>query len=206
MKLDLHVHTRRHSPDSTIEPDELARAAASAGLHGVVLTEHDWLWTESEIDALSSDGFCFVRGVEVSCREGHFLAYGVTDPFRLPRGMHVAVMCEEVHRQGGVVIAAHPFRWKQDFENVLRLGADSIDGIEVASFNMDAEMEAKAREVASRLRIAEVASSDAHASTTLGFAHTEVAGDIRSTTDLVEAIRARATRGVRALKPFATPL
>ena len=45
-------------------------------------------------------------GVEVSAFEGHFLVYGVDNPFALPRGIRVAELCREVHAQGGAVVAA----------------------------------------------------------------------------------------------------
>ena len=44
MKFDLHLHTSRHSPDSETDPFDLLAAACKAGLDGVALTEHDYLW------------------------------------------------------------------------------------------------------------------------------------------------------------------
>src|SRR4051812_27635887 len=109
MKFDLHIHTKRHSPDSHIDPFTLLRRARAAGLDGVVITEHDWLWTEAELVELraAANGLVVLAGIEVSCREGHFLTYGVTNPFAVPRGIGCAALCHEVHRQGGVVVAAH---------------------------------------------------------------------------------------------------
>ena len=49
MKFDLHLHTNRHSPDSQIHPLALFRRAQKIGLNGLVITEHDWLWTEEEL-------------------------------------------------------------------------------------------------------------------------------------------------------------
>src|SRR6516162_3053308 len=48
MKFDLHLHTSRHSPDSIMAPQLMVRRAHEIGLDGVVITEHDWLWTEQE--------------------------------------------------------------------------------------------------------------------------------------------------------------
>src|SRR5437899_2775011 len=117
MKFDLHMHTTKHSPDSHMDPLAMVRRAREIGLDGVVITEHDWLWTEEELQELraADPELVILAGVEVSCREGHFLAYGVTNPFAVPRGMGVAALCREVHRQGGVVVGAHPFRWGQKF-------------------------------------------------------------------------------------------
>src|SRR5262249_45452842 len=113
MKFDLHMHTTRHSPDSLMDPLVLVRRAQQLGLDGVVITEHDWLWTEEELEELrqAAPGLVVLAGIEVSCKEGHFLTYGVQNPFSLKYGMRAAELCREIHRQGGAVVAAHPFRW-----------------------------------------------------------------------------------------------
>src|SRR5438270_6875140 len=109
MKFDLHMHTTRHSPDSQMDPLTMCRRARAIGLNGVVITEHDWLWTEAELGVLrvTHPDLVILAGIEVSAREGHFLVYGVTNPFATPRGIRVAELCREVHAQGGAVVAAH---------------------------------------------------------------------------------------------------
>src|SRR4029453_17761332 len=52
MSFDLHMHTRRYSPDSEIDPFELVRRAKEIGLDGIVITEHDRLWPEDELEEL----------------------------------------------------------------------------------------------------------------------------------------------------------
>src|SRR5262245_26865170 len=122
MRFDLHLHTSRHSPDSVMDPFSMVLRAQEIGLDGVVITEHDWLWTEEELVELrrAAPGLVVLAGVEVSAREGHFLVYGIRNPFAVAKGIGVAALCREVHRQGGAVVAAHPFRWGQPFEEILR--------------------------------------------------------------------------------------
>ncbi len=193
MKFDLHMHTTRHSPDSRMDPFKLLRRAREVGLDGVVITEHDWLWTEAELRELraAAPGLVVLAGVEVSCREGHFLAYGVTDPFAVPRGIGVAKLCREVHRQGGAVVAAHPFRWGQTFDDILKSERPELDGLELMTNNMDADCRRRAAEVHARLNIAGLGSSDAHGEDVLGVCYTEFDADISSMADLVRAIRER---------------
>src|SRR5262249_26603158 len=138
MKFDLHMHTTRHSPDSQMEPAALLRRAREVGLDGVVITEHDWLWTEAELDELrgAACGLVVLAGIEVSARQGHFLAYGVRNPFAVPHSIDVAELCREVHRQGGAVVAAHPFRWRQPFLDILRDHKPDLDGLELMTSNM----------------------------------------------------------------------
>jgi predicted metal-dependent phosphoesterase TrpH len=193
MRFDLHMHTTRHSPDSRMEPWALVRRAQEVGLDGVVITEHDWLWTEEELDDLRAEApkLVILAGVEVSAREGHFLSYGVTDPFAIPRGIGVAELCREVHGQGGAVVAAHPFRWGQRFDEILRTERPQLDGLELMTNNMDDECRQRAAEVQHRQPLAGLGSSDAHSTDVLGICYTEFDATIRTMPDLVAAILAR---------------
>jgi predicted metal-dependent phosphoesterase TrpH len=195
MKFDLHLHTSRHSPDSRMHPDALCQRARAIGLDGFVITEHDWLWTPDELDELRQEhpGLVILAGVEVSTREGHFLAYGVTDPFRVPKGVGCAELCREVHRQGGAVVAAHPFRWRQRFDEILERQKPKIDGMELMTNNMDEECRRLAARTHARIGVAGLGSSDAHDEDVLGFCYTLFARPIRDLADLVEAIRSRQT-------------
>ena len=97
MKFDLHLHTRRHSPDSVTDPFDLLDSARKAGLDGVVITEHDYLWTEAELDELRAfaPGLVVLAGVEVAARGGDVLCYGLTDPFAVPQGIGWPELCRE---------------------------------------------------------------------------------------------------------------
>jgi predicted metal-dependent phosphoesterase TrpH len=194
MRFDLHMHTSRHSPDSQMDPLTLVRRARQIGLDGVVITEHDWLWTEAELEELrgaASPELVVLAGVEVSAREGHFLAYGVRNPFALPRGIGVADLCREVHRQGGVVVAAHPFRWGQRFDDILQNERPDLDGLELMTNNMDDDCRRRASEIQRTRRLAGLGSSDAHSEDVLGICYTEFDAPIRAIPDLVTAIRQR---------------
>lgn len=87
MRIDLHTHSR--VSDGTESPAELVRAARSAGLDVVALTDHDTAdgWDEA-VAAARETGVELVRGMEISTRyepgDGsshnvHLLAY-LPDP------------------------------------------------------------------------------------------------------------------------------
>lgn len=200
MKFDLHLHTTRHSPDSEMSPLALVRQARRIELDGVVITEHDWLWTEEELDELRSaaDGLVVLAGIEVTAAEGHFLVYGVSDPFALPRGIGVAELCREMHRQGGAVVAAHPFRWGQPFDDILREERPELDGLELMSSNMDEESRrrtAAIRQSTWRQRpLAGLGNSDAHREEVVGFCHSDFEAEISDNASLVAAIRSGRVR------------
>src|SRR4051812_18823361 len=194
MKFDLHMHTRRHSPDSVTDPFDLVKSAIAAGLDGIVITEHDHLWTEPELEELraAAPGLVILAGVEVTARGGDVLCYGITDPFALPRGIAWPELCREVHRQGGACVAAHPNRWGQPFEKILREQKPELDGIEVMSNNMDPDLRARAAELlVKHPHFAQLGNSDSHAPETVGCCYTDFDAMIRTAADLVAAIRGR---------------
>jgi predicted metal-dependent phosphoesterase TrpH len=194
MRFDLHMHTRRHSPDAETDPFELVQAAINAGLDGVVITEHDFLWPEPELEELraAAPGLVILAGIEVTGRGGDVLCYGVTDPLAIPRGIAWPELCREVHRQGGACVAAHPNRWDQPFEKILREQQPELDGIEVMSNNMDAPLRAKAAELLKKYpRFAQLGNSDSHAPWSVGCCYTDFDAEIRTNADLVAAIKGR---------------
>ena len=79
MKFDHHMHTKRHSPDSVIDPLLLIERAREIGLDGVVITEHDYQWEAGELADLAARAapLRVFSGAEISAREGHFLVYGL---------------------------------------------------------------------------------------------------------------------------------
>ncbi len=194
MKFDLHMHTSRHSPDADSDPFELMQAAIKAGLDGVVITEHDYLWTEKELEELraAAPQLVILAGVEVTGRGGDVLCYGVTDPFALPRGIPWPKLCAEIHRQGGACVAAHPNRWDQPFEKMLAEQNPALDGIEVMSNNMDKDLRKKAAKLLEKYpNFAQLGNSDSHQPYTVGCCYTDFDCDIRSNADLVAAIKAK---------------
>ncbi len=78
-KIDHHIHTIKHSPDSEIDPILLVKRAREIGLDGVVITEHDYQWEADELAELAAHAapLLVFSGAEISAREGHFLVYGL---------------------------------------------------------------------------------------------------------------------------------
>jgi hypothetical protein len=106
----IHVHTNRS--DGTGSVDDVIRAAANAGLQFVIVTDHgDGTRTPDLPDYRS--GVLYIDAVEISTTDGHLVALGLPKaPYPLAgEGRDVV---EDVHRLGGIAIAAHPASPKQD--------------------------------------------------------------------------------------------
>ena len=192
MKFDLHMHTARHSPDADSDPFELVRAAVAAGLNGIVITEHDYMWPDAELEELraAAPELVILGGVEVTARGGDVLCCGITNPFALPRGIGWPELCREVHKQGGACVAAHPNRWGQPFEKLVREQNPELDGIEVMSNNMDPGLRARAAELLKKYpHFAQLGNSDSHQPNTVGCCCTVFEVPVRTNAELVAAIR-----------------
>ena len=191
-KIDHHIHTSRHSPDSEISPTQLLKAAKEAGLDGVVITEHDYQWEPGELADLAREAgdLVVLSGVEVSAREGHFLVYGLPDLRDVPAGVRLKDLLTAVRRHGAAVVAAHPYRWGQDFDRIVRdHGGNPFDGVELVSNNVTHETRAMAERLLGRSTMGRTGSSDAHEPEVVGCYYTEFAGPIRSMADFVAAIK-----------------
>jgi len=172
IRLDLHVHTSRYSECAeTLDPHRIEEYALTAGLGGVVLTDHDTLWTEEEIAHLRnlSPGIRIYRGIEVSARGAHLVIIGIEEAGRLPRGIPVDEACHRAHEQGACVILAHPYR----DSDPTQLPVELVDAIEIGSTSFTPEEAASARDLAVLSGKPGVAASDAHALSRIGWSWTE---------------------------------
>jgi len=187
VRIDLHVHSE-HSPDSELRVEEAAPLLKSAGFLGFALTDHNSVAGHQKLFDLRSKfpGFLFVPGVEVSTREGHLLAYGVTSV--PPPHRPIAETAQWVAVQGGVAVLAHPFRRSHGVG--LRVAeAVSVSALESRNGHTSEVANAKAGLVAARRQLGTTGGSDAHALADLGRAFTELPYAVASVDDLLESIR-----------------
>lgn len=195
IKLDLHVHTGRYSQCAeTVDPYRIEEYALKAGLDGVVLTDHDVLWEEEEIELLRqrSPAILIYRGIEVSAAGAHLVIIGLDDAGMLRRGIPVAEACKLAHERSACVILAHPFR---DADPTV-IPVDLVDAIEIGSTSFTVEEAGLARRLAQRTGKPEVACSDAHALSRIGWAWTEFPATPASERELATLIAAGAGSAV----------
>lgn len=195
-KLDHHIHTARHSPDSLIDPIALLDRARAVGLDGVVITEHDYQWTPSELAGLSerAGGLLVLAGAEISAREGHFLVYGLPSLDEVPPGVALRDLLAAVRRHEAAIVAAHPFRWDQDFEAIVDEHGPAFDALELVSNNIGPETRRKTADLLQDHVMGRTGSSDAHELEAVGCYYSEFPGPIASMADFVAAMKRRETR------------
>jgi hypothetical protein len=100
----IHVHTNRS--DGLSGPDEIAAAAAKAGLKFLIFTDHGDGTRRPDPPQYRAGVLC-LDGVEISTSDGHYVAIDMpVSPYPLAgEGRDVV---EDVRRLGGFGIAAHP--------------------------------------------------------------------------------------------------
>lgn len=196
-KFDHHLHTNRHSPDSSIDPLVLIEHARAVGLDGVVITDHDHQWDPEEVAELAAqaNGLRVFSGAEVSAREGHFLVYGLPNLDEAPPGVLLADLLRLVKAHNAAIVAAHPFRWDQPFEELVAKHGPSFDALELVSNNVTPETRSKTAQVLQRHALmGATGSSDGHERDAIGCYFTEFTGEIQTIQDFVAALRARRFR------------
>ena len=125
-----HIHTDRS--DGSGSPDDVAAAAARAGLQFIVLTDHGDGTREPDAPQYRS-GVLVIDAVELSTQAGHYIAIGLPQaPYPL-RG-DARDVAADVRRLGGFGIVAHPHSaksglrwhdWEANFDGMEWLNADS---------------------------------------------------------------------------------
>jgi len=200
MIIDLHVHTRRHSGCSSIEPLDLIGRAVEMGLEGVALTEHGILWKEENLFPLQEEadkrGLTILAGEEVTCfsnsRKQDFLIFGL----KRSLGSHSSPseLIRRVHDEGGIVIAAHPFKPSRHGIGYHGTGEDlyglDVDAIELYHPDHTETGRKNAREAAKAMGIPMTGGSDAHELDRVGIMSTRFFHRIATAEELVREIRA----------------
>jgi hypothetical protein len=125
-----HVHS--NASDGTGSLDDIAAAAARAGLQFVIVTDHGD-GTRMVDPPRYRAGVLVIEGVEVNTSGGHLVGLGArTSPY--PLAGDPSAVLEDLHRLGAMTIAAHPgspraslrwTEWSLPLDGVEWLNADS---------------------------------------------------------------------------------
>jgi predicted metal-dependent phosphoesterase TrpH len=197
---DLHVHTT--ASDGTATPLEVIEwAAEETDLRVIAICDHNTNQGALEAEAAAGlFGIEVVVAQEVESADGHIL--GLWTPELIAPGMPAEETVAEVHRQGGLAIAAHPYAPRWWANHGLCRGETSVydsvayDGVEVANSTpllFFANFRARRYWRANAARLAATGGSDAHMLSVIGTSRTLFPGTTAG--DLRRALEARTTRG-----------
>ena len=200
LKYDLHTHTN-YSKCSNMEPELLLKIAKKRKLDGIAVTDHHKIEGALKTRELNKDkNFEVIIGTEISTRQGDVLCYYISKKIE---SLDFFDVVEEVKKQDGLIVIPHPFRTSTNPHHKFKIPFDKIknkvDAIECFNSRMLFESNNnKAEDIASRLKMAKTAGSDAHFSFEVARACTIFDEDLR------KALKERKTKciGTRLYGPF----
>jgi predicted metal-dependent phosphoesterase TrpH len=191
---DFHVHS--FPGDGALTPSVIAREAPRHRIDIVGLTNHNTMLSWRLASRTRRGDALLIPGQEVTSPGFHIAAIGLEAT--VPWHQQAAGVAADVHRQGGVAIAAHPGResWPRFDDRAL----DALDGVEVAH-PMTYVWPETARDLAAfyaraRARhpgIAAIGSTDFHFFWPVGLCRTYVIATARTPDAVLDAIRAGRT-------------
>jgi hypothetical protein len=134
-KADLHIHTNVH--DGLSAPEEVVIKAIEKKVKFIAITDHNTIKGATAARKYARENKLDVEviiGEEVLTKDGEILALFINK--LIPPYREIDWTCQEIHRQGGLAIAPHPFRkyigWgisERIFRDLWRKGL--LDGAEL---------------------------------------------------------------------------
>jgi predicted metal-dependent phosphoesterase TrpH len=199
LETDLHAHTR--FADGFLSPFDLVLQAKRRGLDVLAITDHNIAFPAKMGRWFSPivGGPTILVGEEVTTRTYHLHGIGLHD--RVDASLPLADVIDAIHRQGALVIAAHPAgRYRDAFLPELA----RIDGAEVmhplafgtgrpGGWSWESMRDFYAAALASGHRLTAVGSSDYHFFSPLGVCRTLVFADNDGADAVMDALRSGRT-------------
>ena len=131
----IHVHTTySHDAHGTFE--DVVRTANAQRLDYVILTEHNNLQALRDGRQGWHGGTLILVGMEVSAKDGHYLAMNVTQEIDR-HALTTQQVIDEVARQGGLGFIAHPYFKKARWKDWSVMGFTGIEAYNVAHDTLD---------------------------------------------------------------------
>ena len=217
---ETHMHTCLASACGVSTGKEHVRFYRDQGYTGIIVTDHffggntavprnlPWeeridLFFRGYEDALEEGqkvGLDVFFGLEQNYRFDEYLIYGLTKEYMKahPEMEHWTrrQQLEEVHRAGGAVIQAHPFRIRGYMDRILVGGDLFADGVEAANAGNEPLDDARAYAWARKKGLLMTAGSDNHHSPAAQIFGVELEQKLSSIDDYAALIRSRGPIGL----------
>jgi len=166
---DLHIHSI-YSADGREKVEDIISHSKDIGLDVISITDHNTMKAYEKAPALAEKyGIIVIPGIEISTKQGHVLAYGISGMPPIRKGVKETI--EAIHKLGGIAVAAHPFRVISGV-GPLVAGREKFDGIEVKNARSTLADNKFARMLATSQKKGFKGGSDAHVLEYIGLAIT----------------------------------
>lgn len=207
MKIDMHCHTKEGSLDSKIHLEEYVNLLKEKGYDGMLITDHNSYnayrhYLKHKSEACYND-FLVLKGIEYDTIDAGHMLIIMPNHVKLPllelRGLPVALLIELVHYFGGILGPAHPCGEKYlSITNTRRYRKNpdilkQFDFIESFNACESPQSNQMASNLATAYNLPSVGGSDAHKAECAGLAYADINATITSESDLINAIKEKAT-------------
>ncbi len=189
MLIEMHAHTSRHSECSRVDPIQLVERVRMKGLQGLVITEHEYLWSSSEIEELrektgADESFVILAAQEVNTDIGHVLVYGADQSIT---GTHPLGELRKSYPHAALVWA-HPLR-KGRTPKISRLLSPDLDAIEIFNNNHTPRGNYHGLMLWHQYKFTAISGSDTHGIETAGTLPTLFDHPVRNMDELVDELK-----------------
>lgn len=182
---ETHLHTCEASKCGRIHGEDYIPYMMEKGYSGLVVTDHffngntcvpaDLPWKERidiycsgyerALKAAEGLDFNVMFGVEFNFNKDEYLLYGIDKQWLIDNECIMEMtrheLFEAVHKAGGIMIQAHPYR-ERDYLSDIKLAPTASDGVEVYNAANSANMNALGFEYCTKLGLPMTAGSDIH--------------------------------------------
>jgi len=193
MKIALHVHTSLYSICSKTTPEEMIREHITCGFEAMFITEHDAIWSKSELKK-ARKAFPEIKifpGVEITLFHpeslSHLLILGAPDDDYLYMASPDQVI-DAAQADGYLTVLAHPYRY-EDSNEMLQRGIYP-DALELRTNTHNKEQGEKSEGFATEHSLKLVNSDDSHCLNDIGNYWIETDDPVEHPRELTEAILA----------------
>lgn len=173
LQIDLQTHTRYSASCGWMSPETLVQRAEQVGLDGVAITDHNTLEAVGPAQRAASEDFLVIPGEEVDTDEGQIIGLFLSEaiePWQSP-----PAVLDEIHDQGGVALAPHPFDSTRSGLKTITQYIAEIDAIEtINSRCVRDRYNHQAQSFAKKHGLPMVGGSDAHFAREIGTAYTRL--------------------------------
>jgi predicted metal-dependent phosphoesterase TrpH len=193
IRVDLHLHTK-FSGDSSINPKQVVEALyAHPTIKGVAITDHNTLEGYFEVHRLATayQDLLIIPGVEISTDQGDIILLGTEEKPAYKSPLKSAI--DFAKERAAVIIIPHPYRI-----GGIRDAAENTpaDAIEIINPWASREENRLAEKLAKTRNLPGVGGSDAHETSQMWTAYTEVEAEA----DVAHVLSAIRNGRVKAVK------
>jgi len=192
LAVDFHTHSSMWS-DGALTPWGLVLEATRQGLDAIAITAHNETWDARVGQRFSRliGGPIVLIGEEILRPSHHMIAAGISKTVSFRQSAASAI--DEIHRQGGVAIAAHPGR--QFWAGFDAPALQRLDGSETChpSVFIAESTQRDLENFAARAAVAAIGSSDFHGLGPMGICRTYVFVNDASEQGILDGVRAHRT-------------